>query len=403
MDKWPLKQTMTIYKNKHFDITAERIESKALNPKFNSQILKFKIKLDLKTDLNYGLILNDSNIDILKVGLENIFMKLKNNFKKRDGPFYIQMNLRFDGLKKEFIKSGIVDLFGNVNSKNIIYWVLNQLDQVAQSSDNLIFSDGFFVDFLIIKTVKPKGRQDYCTNQFSTSKYTKDTARSVSNMKKNYFFVNEILKGYVDMSVYFEHNIFEDNFTCMLISIYFVIIFQETNNDMKKTLNFINSRFINLEQFQKSFISRFKLDMIQYYNNKPNLKLYEYISNRINRNISIFIKSSDETCRVIYTTSLKNCPYIKILIERNHCKFIFNNMNLEKKNKSFCDYCQKSFYNIKKHKCIRKKCLNCFLYKKKLLYNSFETVCDIDRIKNSNSKCNNCYKIITNEECKKKT
>ena len=402
MDKWPLKQTKKIYKSKHFDIIAERIESKELNPKFNSKILRFKIKLDLKTHLNDGLLLNDLNIDILKEALENIFIQLKNNFKKRDGPYYIQMNLAFNGLKKKFIKSGIVDLFGNIESHNIVYWVLNQLDQVAQSSDNLIFSNGFFIDFIIVKTIKPRGRHQYFSNKFIISKYAKDTARLVSNMKKNYFFLNEIFKGYVDMSLYFENNVFEDNFTCILISIYFGIIFQENNNDMKRTLTYINSRFINLEQFQKSFITRFGLNMTEYYNDKTNIKLYQYISEKIKRNISLFVKSSDDTCRVIYTTELVNCAYIKIIIENSHCKFIFNNNNLEKKKKTFCDYCQKSFYKIKQHKCKRKKCLNCFLYKNRLLTDSFETVCDIDRIKNIDYRCNNCFKTITNDECKKR-
>ena len=76
---------------------------------------------------------------MLKDGIEHIFDNLKLSYKKRDGPFYIQMNLGFDGLKKEFSKSGIVDLFGNVNSKNIVYCVINHLDQVNQSSNNLIF------------------------------------------------------------------------------------------------------------------------------------------------------------------------------------------------------------------------------------------------------------------------
>ena len=101
------------------------------------------------------------------------------------------MNLSFDGLKKEFLKSGIVDLFGNVNSKNIVFWVINQLDQVNQSSDNLIFSNNLFIDFILVKTVKPKGKQIQWSGFDTVSNYSLSIYKLLDKCNTNYFFNNE--------------------------------------------------------------------------------------------------------------------------------------------------------------------------------------------------------------------
>ena len=237
MNKWTIGEKNILVKNKKFNLSAERVVSKKINKKFNSEIFKFKIKLQFHDNINNLLELNDSNIDTLKDGLEKIFNKVKSSYRKRDGPFYIQMNLSFDGLKKEFLKSGIVDLFGNVDSKNIVYWLINQLDQVNQSSDNLIFSNNLFIDILIIKTVKPSGKNNDCSKIFTISKFSDSISKIVKKIKNNYFFINEIKKGFVDMSLYFEEQFFEDSFNCILISIYFGLIYDKFNNDMKKNFN----------------------------------------------------------------------------------------------------------------------------------------------------------------------
>ena len=186
------------------------------------------------------------------------------------------MNLTFDGLKKEFLKSGIVNLFGNVDSKNIVFWVINQLDQVNQSSENMIFSNELYIDFIIVKTVKQKGKNYDCSKMFIASNYSKNISNIVRKIKNNYFFINEIKKGFVDMSIYFDENVFENSYSCILISIYFGLVFQNHNFDMKKTLTFINYKFRNLEDFQESFIKRYNLYMIKYYNEQTNIKMYNY-------------------------------------------------------------------------------------------------------------------------------
>ena len=194
MDKWNIGEQKILAKNKKIVLTGERVQSRELNKKFHSKIIKIKIELDFIEKRDPILKLNDININLLKEGLENIFFKIKRSFKKRDGPYYIQMNLTFDGLKKEFLKSGIVNLFGNVDSKNIVFWVINQLDQVNQSSENMVFSNELYIDFIIVKTVKQKGKNYDCSKMFIASNYSKNISNIVRKIKNNYFFINEIKK-----------------------------------------------------------------------------------------------------------------------------------------------------------------------------------------------------------------
>ena len=57
------------------------------------------------------MILDGKNIDYVRDALIEIFENVKKTFKKNEGPAYIQVNMSFDGLKKLYLKSGIVPLF----------------------------------------------------------------------------------------------------------------------------------------------------------------------------------------------------------------------------------------------------------------------------------------------------
>ena len=72
MDKWKIGDKQILSKNKKFDLTGERVQSKELNKKFHSKIIKFKIELDFIEKRDTLLELNDININLLKEGLENI-------------------------------------------------------------------------------------------------------------------------------------------------------------------------------------------------------------------------------------------------------------------------------------------------------------------------------------------
>ena len=236
MINWNIGDKHILVKNEKFNLEVQRVKPKIINKNFHSEIFKFKVTLDFEDFHDKILHLNDSNIDFLKDGLENIFNKIKSSYKKRNGPFYIQMNLSFDGLKKEFLKSGIVDMFGDIDSKNVIFWVINMLDQVNQSSDNLIFSNNIFIDFIIIKTIKPKGKINDFSEIYNISKYANLNYKIVKQINPNYFFNNEIKFGFVDMTLYFKNSIIDDSFNCILVSTYFGLLFDKFNGDMKKNI-----------------------------------------------------------------------------------------------------------------------------------------------------------------------
>ena len=402
MNKWKIGETQTLFKNKKFNLSAKRVESKVVNNHFNSQIYKFKIDLIVNQHTNNQLELNDGNIDLLKDGIEHIFDNLKSSYKKRDGPFYIQMNLSFDGLKKEFLKSGIVDLFGNVNSKNIVYWVINQLDQVNQSSDNLIFSNNLFIDFILVKTVKPKGKSIKCLQFGIVSNYSLNIYKIVNKFNTNYFFNNELKKGFVDMSIYFKNSVINESYNCVLISIYFGLLFDKFNKDMKQTLMFISSKFKSILHFENLFKNQYKLDNFNFHNYNTNTANYDYIANKIKRNILIFVKKCNNTCKLVYSTKNIDFGFIKLVIDNNHCKFVFNNINLEKEKTTFCDYCNKSFAKIKSHKCKRDKCEHCYNFTKRLNNENKEIICQSKVIKNVNYRCGHCNKTMYNSACMKR-
>ena len=73
MDKWNIGEQKILAKNKKIVLTGERVQSRELNKKFHSKIIKIKIELDFIEKRDPILKLNDININLLKEGLENIF------------------------------------------------------------------------------------------------------------------------------------------------------------------------------------------------------------------------------------------------------------------------------------------------------------------------------------------
>ena len=90
------------------------------------------------------------------------------------------------------------------------------------------------------------------------------------------------------------------------------------------------------------------------------------------------------------------------MLDNNHCKFIFNNINIESKNKTFCDYCRKSFSKIKNHTCKRNKCENCFKYTSMLKDEHTEITCKTKTLQNVNYTCKTCNKTMLNFDCMKR-
>ena len=106
MNNWEIGHKQIFVTNKSFFLSVERLESKKISRKF--QIESFKFKLTLNSKKGNILYLNDENVNYIRKGLIILFDKIKKSFKKRNAKFYIQLNLSFEGLKKTFLKSGII-------------------------------------------------------------------------------------------------------------------------------------------------------------------------------------------------------------------------------------------------------------------------------------------------------
>ena len=399
MTDWKIGHILNVKINKRIFLKVERIEEKKTNNNLNIKNFKFKVNIKSINKENTDLILDGKNIDYVREALIEIFQNVKKTFKRNEGPAYIQVNLSFDGLKKLYLKSGIVPLFDK-HSKNVVFWLINQLDQVEQSSENLVFTKNFVVDFIVVKTKQPKGKFNIITTNNYKSKFSKLTFLSLSQIKLNIFFMNLLKEGLVDMKLLFDEFYIDEISNCQLISIYFGVLYHDNQCDMKKTITFIKKNFNNVLEFEKKFISDYKLLSREYLQKQKLTYVLSHISKLIKKDILIFLQKNEFTRKLIFTTSLfKDSLPIKLLLSDDHIRFIYDQCNLQEKNKTFCDFCLKSFQNIKLHKCKRKKCINCNLYLKCITTDVKENICASDSVKDINVQCLHCKKLITNKEC----
>ena len=399
MTDWKIGQILNVRINNNFLLNVERIEEKKINKRLNIKNFKFKVNIDSRKNKENNLILNDTNIDYVREGLINIFENVKKSFKKNEGPTYIQVNLSFDGLQKLYLKSGIVPLFEK-HSKNVVFWLINQLDQVEQSSENLVFSKHFVADFIVVKTNQPKGKFNIITQNAYKSKFSKSTFLSLLQMKLNIFFMNSIKEGIVEMKLLFDEFYIDEISNCQLISIYFGVLYHKNKCDMKKTISFIKNNFSNVLEFEKKFITDYKLFSREYLEKQKMTYVLSHISKQINRDILIFLQKNEFKRKLCFSSSnFKDNLPVKLLLYEDHISFIYDKFNLEEKKKTFCDFCLQSFQNIKLHKCKRKKCINCNLYLIGLKNEIEEDICDSNKVKDINVQCLQCNKFITNKQC----
>ena len=67
---------------------------------------------------------------------------------------------------------------------------------------------------------------------------------------------------------------------------------------MKQTLMYISSKFKSLLNFENLFKKEYKLDNFNFHNYNKNSANYDYIANKIKRNIFIFLKNCNNTCKL---------------------------------------------------------------------------------------------------------
>ena len=397
MDEWIVGKKEVIHANPNFNLEFERLKGSEISKCFNAENFKFKVSLHPN---NKGkLVLSDDNVNYVLEGLLKIFERIRKVFKKRNGKAYIQINLTFDGLKKVYLKSGIINLFDR-HSKNIVYWLVNQLDQVEQSSDDLVFSNNFVSDFIVIQTNHPSGKMDFIYHSTFRSSVSKKVYLYSSSLKLGAFFNNLIKRGYVDMKMYF-NDIFEES-NCIFISIYFGILYHKHDVNFNKTISFINEKFESTISFENDFKKQYKITNSEYLRTKEISFTLNYISNKIKKDIFLFSITHNNLAKMYYATgNYKNKLPIKLLVDNNHCLFIFDKNNLEKKRFTFCDFCRKSYSttNISMHKCKREKCMNCYLYTNILDKSISEIICNSKYLRDTHFECQYCNKIIENQKC----
>ena len=98
---------------------------------------------------------------------------------------------------------------------------------------------------------------------------------------------------------------------------------------------YISSKFKSLLNLENLFKKEYKLDNFNFHNYNTNSANYDYIANGIKRNILISVNKCNNTCKLVYKTKNKDLDFIKLVIDNNHCKFVFNNIDVEKEKKPF--------------------------------------------------------------------
>ena len=140
-----------LYKTKDFSVNYDIIHDKKHN-KLNLNEIVFDVSLTQNKDSKSDKLFLKSEITIRKALLKLLSI-VQDMYKDSTSKRYYDINIGFDNLQKQFIKSGIF----RINDKNGIYWLCNQINQISQSDDSLYFNNNFKCHFYIIKSMNPAG------------------------------------------------------------------------------------------------------------------------------------------------------------------------------------------------------------------------------------------------------
>ena len=188
---------------------------------------------------------------------------------------------------------------------------------------------------------------------------------------------------------------------CVLLSILTGMIFEENHENIKSFYHSIKDNFNQTSQLKDELLRKYNIDEDKCTENLS--ESLEYLSTRIKRRICVFSFREELNTNYHTTYITKGSGYsksIKIVIWENHSYFLFTNKNIEHSDTEFCNYCCKSFYNLKLHKCIIEKCSSCFRYLKnfKSLNSGISIFCSFDPNYDSEI-CSECQKKSKNLEC----
>ena len=208
-------------------------------------------------------------------------------------------------------------------------------------------------------------------------------------IKRGLFDINQIL--------------YNDTNQCLLLSVLTGLIYNLQKRDFKSFLYFLKNNFKSTVDLKRYFYNVYNLDekIINNFGNNQ-FNLLAFLSTKLQRKICIFSAKDGLNLNYQLTYSTKGKVgkrAIKIVIMDNHCYFLFTNKNIQFKATEFCDYCCKSYSNIKLHKCIFEKCLSCLRYKKTKNITDINDYC-IKDYSYTSKFCPSCMKDFNNLECK---
>ena len=276
--------------------------------------------------------------------------------------------------------------------------------RVSQSDANLILTRNFKCSFMVIKPRKPRG--NIVAEIQAPYKYRSENIRTIfllsQSILKDPYLRSLLPCGVLDIKSHFK-DADDKTVNCVLLSVYTGHIINQNNNEITKAIRVIDRKFRQSLEMQEKFIEEFKLFPIAYLNDLPLTKLVDHLSKRLKVEIYTFTKGNcDGYFKLIHTTNNNHTDHkpIKVFINDDHCCYLADNINLEKRYSTFCDWCTRSITSdFTTHRCVRKKCFNCWRYFNKTGSANMKHLCSSHIIKDHNWTCQRCHKQIENNDC----
>ena len=282
----------------------------------------------------------------------------------------------------------------------IIHQIHICLDQVVQSDDEIYFENDVRIDLRVIGTRTAEGRESIHSNEVcinNLNRYCRQAFLNLIQEGQNFRILKFIKRGLIDIDCIL---INETKNECLLLSVLTGVIFEQQNKDLKCFFKYLKSNFKSSKLLKESLFTTFNVKQKDL-ESKNQAEILEYLSSKLKRRICLFAAKDGINANYQITYVTRTVYYkkaIKIVLMYDHCYFLFTTSNIEKKGFEFCNYCCKSFSNIKLHKCIIEKCASCLRYVKSMKETDIRTFCITD--KNYESPiCSNCNKSFKSAEC----
>ena len=285
--------------------------------------------------------------------------------------------------------------------ENYIYFREIFSDQVIQSDSELYFENDFIIHLKIVGTSLPESNESIHVSNKSIRYLSRECQVSFvkfMEIASNFSQLKYVKRGLLDFNYFLANNSDKD---CLVLSILTGYVYNESST----IPGFINEimKFNSTKHLKKHFLHEFDMENSVLFNGTLTDKI-EHVAKILKRKICLFSAKNGLNGNYQLNYVSRNTAYykpIKIVMMNNHAYFLFANRNIEFKKTEFCDYCYKSVSSIPLHKCILKKCPNCFLYKKnsKTINSDIKSFCYDEFNYEQDVRCQQCKKQFKNNQC----